>query len=457
MSIRRNVRPQGPAPLGPRRIAARALLALAEDPDARLDAVLDLDDLPARDRGLAATIARGVVRRQGFLDHVLAGHCDRGLPDDPRMRIPLRIGAFQLMFLERVPPHAAVDESVALSGPRQRGFINAVLRRVAASVQDRPADPARPRDEVALGEGRSIRLAAPIPDPGTDPAGALALVHGLPEFLVARWIDDAGVARARARAAAADGTPGVTFRPVGISASELAERLAAAGVETAPSEHPHLLSWVQGSGSPFRSAPFEEGLFVVQDPTAFRAAQALDAQAGETILDLCAAPGTKATWLAEAVGKTGRVLAHDIDVTRRQRIAENAARLRMPWLEVCESVESLAGPIDRVLVDVPCSNTGVLARRVEVRHRLEASAFERLPDLQTDLLLQGLALVRPGGTVVYSTCSIEPDENQDVVAAALAARGEAVELVTETLTEPDPPRHDGGYLAVLRVRPEARN
>jgi 16S rRNA (cytosine967-C5)-methyltransferase len=442
--------------LGPRRIAARALLALSEDPENRLDTALDLDELSPRDRSLAATIARGVVRKQGFLDHVLAGHCDRGLPDDPRMRIPLRIGAFQLLFLERVPPHAAVDESVALTGQRQRGFVNAILRRVAASVEDRPANPERPRDEVPIGPSRSIRLAMPIPDPTSDPAGALALVHGLPEFLVARWIEHAGVAVARARAEAADGTPGITFRPVGISPTALADRLAQADVETCPSEHPHLLRWVQGSGSPFRSAPFEEGLFVVQDPTAFRAAEAVGAQAGETILDLCAAPGTKATWLAEAVGKTGRVLAHDIDADRRPRIAENAARLRMPWLEVIDSVEGLPGPIDRVLVDVPCSNTGVLARRVEVRHRLEESAFDRLPELQRELLLQGISLARPGGTVVYSTCSIEPDENQDVVASVLAARRAEVELLTETVTEPDPPRHDGGYFAVLRRRPDAR-
>ncbi|MDA0372323.1 MAG: hypothetical protein O2865_00920 [Planctomycetota bacterium] len=451
--MRRNARPHGSVPIGPRRIAARALLALAEEPDARIDAALDLDELAPKDRGLAATIARGVVRRQGFLDHVLAGHCDRGLPDDPRMRIPLRIGAFQLLFLERVPPHAAVDESVALTGPRQRGFVNAVLRRVAASVHERPADPARPRDEVPLGDARSVRLAAPVPDPASDPAGALALVHGLPEFLVARWIQQAGVAVARARAEAADGTPGVTFRPVRIRAAELAERLAADGVETVPSEHPDMLTWVQGSGSPFRSTPFAEGLFVVQDPTAFRAAEAVGAESGETILDLCAAPGTKATWLAEAVGETGRILAHDIDADRSARITENAARLRMPWIEVIDTVENLAQPVDRVLVDVPCSNTGVLARRVEVRHRLEEGAFDRLPALQLDLLLRGIDRVRPGGTVVYSTCSIEPDENEGVVAAALDARGGDVELVTESRTEPAPPQHDGGYFAVLRRRP----
>ena len=111
------------------------------------------------------------------------------------------------------------------------------------------------------------------------------------------------------------------------------------------------------------------------------------------------------------------------------------------------------GTVDRVLVDVPCSNTGVLARRVEVRHRLEEGAFDRLPALQLDLLLRGIDRVRPGGTVVYSTCSIEPDENEGVVAAALDARGGDVELVTESRTEPAPPQHDGGYFAVLRRRP----
>jgi 16S rRNA (cytosine967-C5)-methyltransferase len=437
-------------PRGARGIAYRALAAYAADPTLRVDALLELRGADPRDVGLATEIARGVVRRQSLLDHLLLGLCARGLPADTGLQTVLRIGAYQLVFLDRVPAHAAVDQSVRLCGPRQRGFVNAVLRRVVTAVAERPADPDRARDELPLGPARTLCLARPLPDPVADPAAYLALVFGLPEFLCARWIERHGPDRARTLAEAADRPPGVHLRAVGCDRATLAAELGTGGVETEPAEHPGMLRWT-GGATPFATEAFAAGRFVVQDPTAVAAAEAVGARPGEVVLDLCAAPGTKATLIAEAVGPAGQVFAHDVDAVRRRRVAENAARLRMPWLRVVDSLEGLP-PVDSVLVDVPCSNTGVLARRVEVRHRLNAAAIDSLADLQLELLLRGLDAVRPGGTVVYSTCSLEAEEDDAVVDAALAARpGARVEV--RRLTWPDPPRHDGGYFAVLRRGP----
>ena len=426
--------------------AFAALTAFAADRRVRVDAALDRFGLPARDAALALEIARGVVRRQSLLDHVAAGHCARGLPNDPRLLAALRVGIYQLLFLERVPAHAAVGESVELVGPRERGFVNAVLRRVAAAVESRPADPSRPMQEVALGAQRRVLLAQPLPDPAEDLPGWLAVVSGLPRFLLARWLAQHGESTTRALADAADRRPGLHLRAVAVTRDELAARLIAERVEVEPAVHPRLLRWT-GGALPFTSEAFAAGLFVVQDPTAVRAAEAVGAEEGERVLDLCAAPGTKATLLAEAVGARGAVAAFDLDDTRRAKIAENAARLRMPWLRVVTDPGDSA-PFDRVLVDAPCSNTGVLARRVEVRHRLEPETIEWMARGQRELLQRALELVRPGGRVVYATCSIEPEECDAVVETVLAAGG--AQLVQRELTWPDPPLHDGGYHALLR-------
>ncbi len=436
------------SPRDARRAAVEALLGLAEDREGRVLTHLDVSALAPRDAALAREIALGVVRRRALLDHVCEGFAPRGLPPRVETRMVLRLGAYQLCFLDRIPPHAAVDSAVELCDLPARGFVNAILRRVASSVVPRaPDDDGRLRaDRVIVPGDRVLKLAAPLPDPAIDPAGHLAVLGSLPRFLVERWLRKHGVERTAELVAACNRPAGVSLRTVQIPRDELAARLAAEGVETSPGDHPRVLSWTGGS-SPFGTASYREGKFVAQDATAVAAAEALGAQRGETVLDLCAAPGTKATLLAEAVGSSGRVFAYDPDPLRRARIVDNVIRLGMPWLKIVEDPVRVAD-CDRVLVDVPCSNTGVLARRVEVRHRLSRRAIDELAGLQHELCNQALALVKLGGIVVYSTCSIEAEENEDLIAAVLAGGG--VELVEERHTWPDPPRHDGGYYAVLR-------
>lgn len=435
-----------------RRAAWRALVALEREKVHRLETALDRRGLDRTDRALALQLARGVERSRLFLDAILSVLVDRGLPRDPLVATALRLGAYQLLELSRIPSYAAVGETVALLPAPRRGFANAVLRRLAGCVQARPADAALPRREVALGADRALVLDKDwLPDPTTEHAAHHAVRHGLPAFVVERWEKNHGAAAAERLAAAADRAPAVMLRanPRLGDAAALQALLADEGVETEALDHPLMLR-VRGGASPFGGAAYRAGWFVAQDPTSLLAAEAVGALPGEIVVDLCAGPGTKSTVLAAAVAPGGRVHAYDVSERRREPIRDNARRLGFEDVLIVHDDPAELPRADRVLADVPCSNTGVLARRVEVRRRMTADpgALAALVERQKGLLRQALELVRPGGTAVYATCSIEPEENQEVVRAVL---GEGHRIVREELTLPDPPNRDGGFTAVIEV------
>lgn len=434
-----------------RAVALRALLALDRGRTQRLRSELAAGAAAARleprEAAFAFELAHGAVRRERLLDFVIAGLAHRGLPKDPRLRCALRLGVYQLLFVAGMPAHAAVHETVAVVRGN-KGFANALLRRVALVIESRAADPAAATAELELGPGRTLLLPQPLPD---DEVARLAIVHSLPDWFAARCCERHGIDGLRRIAAAASAAPGVYLRPVhGVERASLRAELADAGVDTEPSSHPRLAVWT-GGGTPFATKAFAEGRFVVQDPTALAAAEAVPCGPGDTVVDLCAAPGTKTVWLAERVRPGGRVFAHDPDAARRERIVDNVARLRLgDVVTVVASAPEL--PVgDCVLADVPCSNTGVLGRRVEVRRRLTPAAITERAALQRELLARAIALCRPGGTVVYSTCSIEREENDDVVDAVLGAPATPrCEVGERRLTLPLAGAHDGGYFAVLR-------
>jgi 16S rRNA (cytosine967-C5)-methyltransferase len=198
---------------------------------------------------------------------------------------------------------------------------------------------------------------------------------------------------------------------------------------------------------------YDNGLFSVQDATAMRAATALNPQPGWKVLDLCAAPGGKTTHLAELMHNSGKIVACDIVPQRLDTVMELCRRLRITIVEpklLVDGTDAPEGPFDAVLADVPCSNTGVLARRPEVRWRLQPNELPHLIELQTKLLNTALDRVKPGGVVLYSTCSIEPEENQGVVGSVLKDRGDAV-CEADHISIPGLPA-DGGFWARLRKR-----
>jgi 16S rRNA (cytosine967-C5)-methyltransferase len=428
-----------------RAVALRALVALERGETQRLRDALGTHALPPRDQAFAFELAHGVLRRERLLDHVLLGLAHRGLPEDPRLVAALRLGAYQLTFVPGMPTHAAVHATVQIVRSN-KGFANAVLRGIARAIEERPA--ADERRDLVIGPDRVLRLARPLPD---DEALRLAVVHSLPDFLVERWVTAFGIEAARGIAAAASAIPGVFLRVAAArDPAALTADLTAAGVEVTTTAHERMLRWSGGS-SPFATAAFRDGAFVVQDPTAAAAAAALPCRPGDVVVDLCAAPGTKTTALAERVRPGGRVFAFDVDAARRQRIVENVARLRLG--EVVQIVDdaSTLPRADAVLADVPCSNSGVLARRVEVRRRLQPTTFAEMASLQRRLLAQALRLCKPGGVVLYSTCSIDPEENDAVVDGLLAdGTMPRATALRRCLTLPKAGECDGGWFALLR-------
>jgi 16S rRNA (cytosine967-C5)-methyltransferase len=424
-----------------------------------LDNLLVQASLSPADRRLATTLAYGVLRRRGTLDALV-----RPLIARPAHRVEpwlwdiLHLGAFQLALLTHIPAHAALHETVELAAGFGRAdakkFINGVLRNVARLVTaEDVAGPAA--DALPLERGRYRRLAQPVlPEPAAYPVEYLTAAFALPRWLAARWGDRYPWEECLRLGFWFAGPAPLWLRcnRLRVDRADLLKALAEAGIPATPGDYPQAIRL--GESVPVRDLPgYVEGWFAVQDESAMRAAAALAPEPGSRVLDLCAAPGGKTTHLAELMANRGRVIACDVEDRRLQTLTELCRRLGVEIVETCRlhperNEEPPAGPFDAVLVDVPCSNTGVLGRRPEVRGRLRPEDFRRLVPLQTKLLLQAGERVKPGGAVVYSTCSIEPEENGQVVRAALQA---LPALMLEAKQDQMPGRPaDGGYWARLR-------
>jgi 16S rRNA (cytosine967-C5)-methyltransferase len=310
-------------------------------------------------------------------------------------------------------------------------------------------------DALPLERGEYRRLARPVlPEPAAHPVEYLAAAFGLPDWLLRRWLPRYGALECHRLGFWFAGPAPLTLRcnPLRVERDRLLAALREAGHDAEAGEHPQAVRLREAA--PVRELPgFAEGWFTVQDESAMRVASAVNPSPGDTVLDLCAAPGGKTTHLAELTGDRGRVVACDVDAERLETVVSLAQRLGLTSIETCpldaERDETLpSGPFDAVLVDVPCSNTGVLGKRPEARWRLRPDDLRHLTELQSRLLMLAAGRVRPGGVVVYSTCSVEPEENRGVVEAVLR---EAPGLRLEAEEESVPGRPaDGGYWARLR-------
>jgi len=421
-----------------------------------LDRQLGLHPLSAADRRLVTQLVYSILRRRGTLRALLEPLVNR-----PAHKVEswlwdaLDLGACQLALLSHVPAHAAVHETVELAvrfgRPAARGFLNGVLRQLAALMTEERATTAA-ADALPLEHGEYRRLSRPVlPDPAAHPVEYVAAGFGLPDWLVHRWMPRYGVEECHRLGFWFAGPAGLTLRcnPLRIEREAMLAALREAGHSAEASEHPQAIRLHEAG--PIRDLPgYAEGWFSVQDESAMRVASALAPEPGESVLDLCSAPGGKTTHLAELMRNTGRIVACDVDEQRLQTVRTLAQRLGLTIIETCRlsGVDAPTGLFDRVLVDVPCSNTGVLGKRPEVRWRLRPGDLRHLVELQTRLLRLAVQRVRPGGAIVYSTCSIEPEENRQVVETVLR---HSPRLRLETEEESIPGRQaDGGYWARLR-------
>jgi 16S rRNA (cytosine967-C5)-methyltransferase len=451
---RRPDRGAGPARFAaPARAAAARVLERVETDAAFADLALDAElrrrPLAPRDAALATELVYGTLRWQRYLDWILSPHSRRRLPTlDPRVRVLLRMTAYQIAFLERVPAFAAVNDAVTLArrAPGVAGYVNAVLRAFAR-------------------RGPAEREPAPPPDP----VDALATRCSFPTWLAARWLARYGAEPAEALMRALNARPPLTVRvnTLRTSREQLAARLA--GEEHVPTRATRLAPEglvVEDGGDPGAWHVFVEGACVVQDEASMLVARLLEPAAGATIADVCAAPGTKTTHLAQLMGNRGRLLAFDPQPDRLARVAEAAARLGVTIVETVPGpVQALAprwaGGCEGVLVDAPCSNLGVLRRNPEVKWRRQPADVAAAGERQRGILAAAAVLVRPGGRLVYATCSLEPEENDEVVWAFLATHPAfAVEPPAACPVAPDaagfvrclPHRHDTDGFTAIRFR-----
>lgn len=443
---RRSVRGSGVS--SARRVALEVLLEW-DASNVSADAVLDrrLDALRGRDRDLAAEIVRGVFRWRGRLDWQLGSLVDRPLDSlDPAVLWILRIGLYQIEHLDRVPLHAACDTAVELAkrcAPRgASGLVNAVLRRAPAALAD-------------LVE----------PDAAEDPAGHLVARTSHPRWLLERWLRRLGFRRTLALAAANTRRPSLTLRAASprVEPFDLLADLRARRVAAEPGlVLPDYLRLPDG-WNPVVGELLASGLVVVQDEAAGLVSHLARPFDGATVLDVCSAPGGKAVHLAQLTG--GAVLAADLSAARVKRVRETARRLGLEGLRVLAADglhPATTARFSRVLVDAPCTNTGVLGKRPDARWRRSEDDLVRLPVLQGALLDAARERVAPGGLLVYSTCSLEPEENEDVIRAYRERHpGDTVLPAGEILpgeltagdflrTDPSSMPLDGAFAAVIR-------
>jgi 16S rRNA (cytosine967-C5)-methyltransferase len=422
-----------------------------------LDRHLDAHPLSPPDRRLATQVVYGVLRRRGTLNALVRPFVHRSSwKTEPWLADALALGAYQLALLTHIPAHAALHETVELASlygrPSAKGFLNAILHRVAELLTDVFTD-APAADALPVEQGQYRRLRRPaLPDPVANPLEYLSIAYALPLWLAERWRQRYSNDECRRLGFWFAGPAPLTLRcnPLCCPRKELLQALAEVDACAESGDHPQALR-LHGSAS-IRDLPgYDQGWFSVQDEAAMRVGSALTPQPGDTILDLCAAPGGKAAHLAELMGNQGRVVACDVDSCRLQIVQGLTRRLGLTIVEthLLEKDGGLPGEsFDRALVDAPCSNTGVLGRRPEARWRLRPEDLRHLVTLQRRLLGQALGAVRVGGIVVYSTCSIEPEENRGVVEAVLK---EVPHWSLEAQEESSPGRPaDGGYWARLR-------
>ena len=429
---------QAPTGLAARRAALAVLTRVRQGTpfeQALGDALHGLDEA---DKRLAHELAAGVFRRQRDLDARLVPLVVHGWGSvAPGLRDLLRLGAYQLTALDRVPPHAAVSTAVDLAkaqfSEKEARFVNAILRNLG---------------------GRSAPPAA-----AADPALHLASLHSHPDWLVKRWVQRYGVEETEKLLEWNNTVPSLVVQPARMELAELQQRFYHSGVPSRLA--PYGAGLVLQQQRPVDLPGFAEGAFMVQDPAQQLVSRFVDPPAGAVIYDACAAPGGKTM----ALSRTGaRIIAGELKLERTQRLRSNLERAGSGpvHLVVASAAHPPVRSADLVLLDAPCLGSGTFARHPDARWRVTRDALKRISAQQAELLDAAVASVRPGGWLVYATCSLEPEENEEQVRAFLSrhpdmSRDPGTAVPAELLT-PDgdllllPQRHamDGAYAARLR-------
>src|SRR5574337_1233234 len=393
-----------------RRLAFEILTQVEEQQDYEsllLDAKLTRSRLSPQERALATELTYGVLRWQGRLDYLLAAVTDRPWDRvDPALRRLLRLGAYQILFLTRIPAYAAVNETVALTQdvmrsqlkPVAKAFVNAILRRL-------------------LERHATIHF----PDPPDDPVGALATRSSHPPWLVARWLARLGAEETEALLQANNDTPAlsVVVNRVKCRPEEVEARLSKIAGSVTPGRFVPGAFHLKDGAEALRDSAFADGWYFPMDEAAALPVLLLNPQPGDVVLDACAGGGGKTALLLGHLAGSGRVIALDPSARAHRRLQEARARLGLDRVSPVQADARQAAQLFTLLVDAPCSGLGTLRRHPERRWQQQEAGLAALTHLQRELLHGVAPILKPGGFLVYSTCSLEPEETDVVVEAFL--------------------------------------
>ena len=389
----------------PRQIAFLALRGVDRGAfaDVAIDKVLHQTELSGVDRRLLTELVYGCVRRQRTLDALIDQLATKRTQQPPDLRIILRLGLYQLRYLNQIPASAAVNTTVELAKQNGflglAGFVNGFLRQYLRSSEV--------SDPLHLSES---------------PIERLGVLHSLPNWIVQVWLDQFGLSETEKLCEYMNLPPHLDLR-VNTLRSSLAEVEAAMQSAGIPVERvPHLpqaLRVAHGLGAIQHLPGFQEGWWIVQDSSAQLVSYLVDPQPGEVVADACAAPGGKTMHLAELMDDRGTVWACDRTPSRLKRLQQNVDRLQLKSIQIhvgdSRELPQLVGQCDRVLIDAPCSGLGTLNRHADARWRQTPETVEKLSQLQQEILAHTASWVKPNGTLVYATCTLHPAENESVI------------------------------------------
>ena len=416
----------------PRALALSTLLSVEKGKygNIAVDTVLKRTDMSEADRHLYTALVYGVTERKTTLEFLLGQFSSRPISElDDTVRLALSMGLYQLIYLDRIPDHAALDETVSLVSRKVSGYVNAVLRsylRFEASLPRLSDGSKAPREKYLSTPDEWI---ARFPVLGEGELTALSVCYGVPVSLCETFVAALGYDRAASALAGFCEKPPMTVRvnTEKTTPEALAAELTAAGLTVEPAHYASTALRVP-EGAITSTEAFGRGDFFIQDEASQLCVAVLDARAGDVVTDTCACPGSKSFGIALTMENAGEVHSFDLHKSKLSLIASGAERLGLSIITADERDardpdHALLGKCDRVLCDVPCSGLGVIAKKPEIRHK-DLTESARLPAIQAAILEASAGYLKPGGVLVYSTCTILPAENGDVVTAFLAAHPE---------------------------------
>lgn len=396
--------------INPRQAVSDALFKIEKDGEYSTKAVLDtLKGCEARDKAFVNEILLGVLRNKIYIDFVIESFFQRKLNKmNPYVLQILRVGAYQILYTDRIPVSAACNEAVKIAGKKayaSKGLVNGILRNIARNTEN-------------------------LPKPTGGVCNVLSILYSCPLWLTEKLCAQFGEEKCTEilKDSLKAHPTFVRVNSMKISDDELIEKLSDENIAAEKTELPHCLK-IRGGIDIFSSKAYADGYYTLQNINSQRAVRALEPKAGETVIDVCAAPGGKTTYIAELMKNRGRVFAFDVYEHKIKLIEKSAKRLGIDCITaMCRNSENVyeefSETADKVLADVPCSGIGVIHRKPDIKYNRCEDDIGRLSEVQSKILNSAAAYVKKGGTLVYSTCTVLKEENEDAVDAFLHSRND---------------------------------